>query len=94
MVRSVHDITEEQLIVDNIFEMDTVEGKKGGELLLTIITRRQHFMFGLSMSSKHQSSVLKELDELERVIGTEKFKEVLGRGITDNGCEFLNFNGL
>lgn len=92
--RSVHDITEEQLIVDNIFEMDTVEGKKGGDLLLTIITRRQHFMFGLPMSSKHQSSVLKELDELERVIGTEKFKEILGRGITDNGCEFLNFNGL
>ena len=92
--RSVHDITEAQLKDDNIFEMDTVEGKKGGDLLLTIITRKQHFMFGLPMQSKHQTSVINELNELEKLLGPEKFKEILGRGITDNGCEFLNFNGL
>lgn len=92
--RSVHDITEEQLKLEKTFEMDTVEGIKGGKLLLTIITRKQHFMFGLPILSKHQNNIENELNELELRMGTEKFQELFGIGITDNGSEFLDFNSL
>jgi len=92
--RSVHDLTEEENKADNLFEMDTVEGVKGGKLFLTMITMKQHFMLGLPINNKKQDDVIYEIDKLESTLGAEKFNSVFGIGKTDNGCEFLDYNGI
>lgn len=92
--RSVHDMTEEEKLSKNIVEMDTVEGKKGGNLLLTMIFKEQKFMLGLPMVSKHMANVVAEMDKIEEKLGTEKFKELFRSVVTDNGTEFLDYNGL
>lgn len=92
--RSVHDITQEDKEKINICEMDTVEGIKGGKLLFTLITSREHFMFGLPISSKTQEQIVKNLDNLEEVLGYNNYEKILSIIKIDNGVEFLDYEGI
>lgn len=92
--RSVHDITEHERENNNICEMDTVEGIKGGKLLFTLITSREHFMFGLPISSKTQENIVRGLDNLEEVLGNNNYDKILSMIKTDNGVEFLDYAGI
>ena len=68
--------------------MDTVEGIKGGKVLLTMIFRNVNFMIARLLPSKTSEAVKKELDNIEKIIGTELFKRVFKCILTDNGGEF------
>ena len=72
----------------NVVEMDTVEGIKGGKVLLTMIFRNFNFMIARLLPDKTSNSVKKEFDNLEKIIGTNLFKLAFKCILTDNGGEF------
>jgi len=77
------------------WEMDCVEGKKGGNsatlLVLTERSTRQEII--RKMPDKTQESVKKEIDKLERKYG-KKFSKHFKTFTVDNGPEFLNSTKL
>lgn len=74
----------------NIVEMDTVEGKKGGKALLTIYFRNYKFMLAFLIPAQTQKAVLEVFNNLEKELGTRRFKKFFPLILTDNGSEFLN----
>ncbi|MBQ3415832.1 MAG: IS30 family transposase [Clostridia bacterium] len=93
--RSYGDLSEEEKTqkLDGFAEMDTVEGIKGSKLLMTLINKKTSFLFGIPISNKKQENIIKELDKLE-ITMKDKFKLILEKIITDNGCEFLDYEGI
>lgn len=93
--RSFNDLTEEEQIgrKERIGQMDTVIGTPGGKLLLTLLNKETSFLFGIPVDNKKQETIIKEIDKLEIEIA-DKFKLILEKIITDNGSEFLNYEGL
>lgn len=74
----------------NICEMDTVEGKKGGKVFLTLLIKDTKFMFIRLLNKKNIASVNKEIDKLKSVLGIKLFSKVFRIVLTDNGIEFLD----
>lgn len=93
--RSYGDLTEEekQGKLDGYGQMDTVIGVPGGKLLLTLLNKKTSFLFGIPVKDKKQETIIKEIDKLEITIA-DKFKLILERILTDNGGEFLNYEGI
>ncbi len=93
--RSFNDLTEEEQTgrKEKIGQMDTVIGTPGGKLLLTLLNKETSFLFGIPVENKKQETIIKEIDKLEIAIA-DKFKLILEKIITDNGSEFLNYEGL
>lgn len=76
------------------WEMDTVVGKQGSKTVLLVLSERmtrQELIF--KIKSKSQSEVVRIINKLERKYGKE-FKDKFRSITTDNGCEFLNFEGI
>ncbi len=93
--RSYHDLTEEEQTKRKAGygQMDTVIGVPGGKLLLTLVNKQTSFLFGLPVADKKQETIIKELDKLEITI-EDKFKLILEKIVTDNGPEFLSYEGI
>ncbi len=80
-----------------IVEMDTVEGIKGGRVLLTLLFRNSRLMLAFIMYEKTQKEVLRIFNMLEYEFGNELFEKTFPIILTDNGSEFgdplsLEFN--
>lgn len=80
-----------------IVEMDTVEGIKGGRVLLTLLFRISKTMLAFIMYEKTQKEVLRIFNMLEYELGNELFEKTFPIILTDNGTEFgdplsLEFN--
>ena len=80
-----------------IVEMDTVEGKKGGKVLLTFLFRSSRLMLAFILNNKTQFEVLKVFNYLESILGNDLFEKTFPIILTDNGTEFsaplaLEFN--
>ena len=80
-----------------IVEMDTVEGIKGGRVLLTLLFRTSKTMLAFIMYEKTQKEVLRIFNMLEYELGNELFEKTFPIILTDNGIEFgdplsLEFN--
>ena len=75
---------------NNIIEMDTVEGRKGGKVLLTLHFRSTKCLLSFLLPAKTQESVLAVFNWLERSLGSRKFKKTFQVILTDNGSEFIN----
>lgn len=84
----------EKYLLDNpdisIVEMDTVEGKKGGKVLLTMLFRNSKLMIAFLLQDKTRNSVLKVFNWLEGILGNELFTKTFPVILTDNGIEFSN----
>lgn len=84
----------EKYLLDNpdtsVVEMDTVEGKKGGKVLLTILFRNSKLMLAFLLADKTSNSVLKVFDWLEGILGNVIFEKTFPVILTDNGSEFSN----
>jgi len=74
----------------SVVEMDTVEGVKGGKVLLTMLFRNSRLMIAFLLPDKTQKSVLKVFQYLEDELGTLLFRMTFPVILTDNGSEFLN----
>lgn len=73
-----------------IVEMDTVEGTKGGKVLLTLLFRASKLMLAFILFEKTQKEVLRVFNMLEHELGNELFEKTFPIILTDNGTEFSN----
>jgi len=74
----------------SVVEMDTVEGRKGGKVLLTLLIRSCRLQLAFLMDGKSQACVKKCFDYLRSALGHMLFPAVFAVILTDNGSEFLN----
>ena len=72
----------------NVVEMDTVEGIKGGKVLLTMMFRNCSLMLMFLLESKTQSEVKRVFDTLTAAIGHDTFSKMFQVILTDGGSEF------
>ena len=73
-----------------IVEMDSVEGIKGGKVLLTIHFVNSSFMLAYIRDHNDAQSVIDIFNNIQKILGIEKFKELFVLILTDNGSEFSN----
>ena len=71
-------------------EMDTVEGSKGGPVLLTMLFRNCNFMLVFLLARNTQADVCETFEAMELVLGTETMRDLFEVILTDNGPEFKN----
>ena len=76
--------------ISNIVEMDTVEGKKGESVLLTLLWRCSNFMIAIKLDQKDSDSVSAFFAYLKGYLGYETFHYLFPIILTDNGSEFSN----
>ena len=92
--RSIEDLSEEELERPlGVAEMDTVEGIKGGAVLLTLMIPKYSLMLAFKMKSKTQAEVSLKLNILEFKLG-RYFQVLFEKIIPDNGSEFLDYDAL
>lgn len=73
-----------------VVEMDSVEGKKGGKVLLTLHFVNCSFMLAFIREHNDAQSVIDIFNDLQKILGIDKFKELFVLILTDNGSEFSN----
>ena len=77
------------------WEMDTVVGKpKSKTTLLVLSERKTRYEIIYKMKGKTQKEVIKALNKLERKLGTREFRKTFKSITCDNGCEFLDMEGI
>jgi Transposase and inactivated derivatives, IS30 family len=74
----------------NVWQMDTVIGKKGSEekCLLTLLYTRTNLQLYFLLDSKTSENVVKVFDKIKDFLGPDLFKETFTVIKTDNGTEF------
>ena len=73
-----------------IVEMDSVIGKTGGKVLLTLHFVNCSFMLAFIRKYNDAQSVIDIFNYLQNILGINKFKELFILILTDNGSEFSN----
>lgn len=73
-----------------VVQMDSVEGRKGGKVLLTIHFVETSFMLAFIRNHNDAQSVIDIFNFLQKVLEIDKFKELFVIILTDNGSEFSN----
>ena len=73
-----------------VTQMDTVEGKKGEKVLLTIHFVKAEFMLAFLRDYNDSKSVTDIFNDIDRLIGRDHFCEIFQVIVTDNGSEFSN----
>lgn len=71
-----------------VVEMDTVEGRKGGKVLLTMLFRSCSLMLIFLLDKKKQANVLAVFDDLAQRLGLDLFRKLFPVILTDGGGEF------
>ncbi len=74
----------------SIVQMDTVEGRKGGKVILTIHFVQTSFMLAFIRNHNDSQSVIDIFNNIFMSFGIDKFKELFPVILTDNGSEFSN----
>lgn len=73
-----------------VVEMDTVEGRKGGKVFLTICFQNCNFMLAFIRDSNTARSVTEIFNRLYDLLGHQKFTELFPVILTDRGSEFTD----
>lgn len=73
-----------------LVELDSVEGKRGSKVLLTIHFVKAEFMLAFLREHNDSKSVIDIFDFLYSVLKPELFKDIFKVCLTDNGSEFSN----
>ena len=71
-----------------VVEIDTVEGKKGSAVLLTIYFKQQNLQLAYYRDANDSRSVTRIFHDLYDALGTELFKKLFPIVVADNGSEF------
>ena len=77
-----------------VTEMDTVEGKKGGKVILTIHFVKAELMLAFLRDFNDSRSVIEIFDKLYIELRCDIFMSLMPLIITDNGSEFSNPRAL
>lgn len=78
----------------SIVQMDTVEGKRGGKVLLTLHFIDSSFMLMLLRDANTSKSVTEWFEWIYNAIDKKDFKTLFPVILTDNGSEFSNPNRI
>jgi len=78
----------------SVTEMDSVEGKKGGKVLLTIHFVKAEFMLAFIRNSNDSQSVIDVFDQLYLELRPDIFMTLMPILLGDNGSEFSNPSAL
>lgn len=73
-----------------LVELDSVEGRKGGKVLLTIHFVESQFMLAFLRETNNSRSVIDIFDNLYWELGADIFMELFQLCLADNGSEFSN----
>ena len=73
-----------------VVEMDSVEGRKGGKVLLTIYFRNSSLMLAFIRDNNTAKSVAEVFEWLYEQLGHETFTSLFQVILTDRGSEFTN----
>lgn len=78
------------------WELDTVKGgaDKGTECLFTMTERKSRNEIARKMPDAKENSTVKTLDEIERRIGSENFRQIFKTMTCDGGSEFMDIEGI
>ena len=77
-----------------VVEMDSVEGVKGGKVLLTIHFRETQFMIAFLRDANTSKSVIDIFENLYFEFDPDIFKRLFPVILTDNGSEFSNSSAI
>jgi len=72
------------------FEMDTVEGIKGGKVLLTLYHPQTCLLLAFLRDHNDSASVTKHMNALQSTLGTTTYCSLFSVLLADNGSEFSN----
>lgn len=72
----------------SLVEIDTVEGRKGGKVLLTMVLTSFDIFLAFLRDQNDAASVIKSFDHLKEVLGLELYCQLFALVLTDNGSEF------
>jgi IS30 family transposase len=78
----------------NVVEMDSVIGRIGGKVLLTMMFKSCDFMIAFIRDRNTSQSVIDCFNWMFKEFGTSSFKAMFRIILTDNGSEFSNPNAL
>lgn len=78
----------------HVWEMDTVIGRQGGKVLLTLLSRKTKLMLLFLLESKTAHEVWATFDYLEERCGAGIFCKTFQVILTDNGGEFMDATAL
>ena len=73
-----------------VTELDSVEGKKGGKVLLTIHFRKAELMLAFIRDHNDSASVIDVFEKLYKDLGQKTFRNIFRVCLADNGSEFSN----
>ena len=73
-----------------VVQVDTVEGKKGGPVLLTLHFTVSNLMLAFARARNDSASVAEAFDWIEQAVGPSLFRRLFPVILTDNGSEFSN----
>lgn len=73
-----------------IVQLDSVEGKKGGKVLLTIHFVKSEMMLAFLRDHNDSLSVIRIFNFLYDLLGIDDFKSIFRLCLADNGSEFSN----
>ena len=73
-----------------VCEMDTVEGKRGGKVILTIFFRNCGLQLGFLRDRNTSASVTEVFQKLRTVLTGDEFGSLFPVILTDRGSEFSN----
>lgn len=73
-----------------VVEMDSVEGRKGGKVLLTICFTNCGLMLAFLREANTARSVTDVFNKIDELLGRERFTDLFPIILTDRGSEFTN----
>lgn len=73
-----------------VVQMDSVIGRKGGKVLLTLHFVKAEFMLAFLRDANDSQSVIDVFDKLNEIFGIDIFKKLFPVCLGDNGSEFSN----
>ena len=73
-----------------IVQLDSVEGKRGGKVLLTIHFVKAEMMLAFIRERNNSKSVIEIFNQLDLCLGRKNFMKMFKICLTDNGSEFSN----
>lgn len=78
----------------SVVEMDSVIGRIGGKVLLTLMFKSCDFMLAFLRDQNNSKSVIEVFDSLYHLLGVDLFCRLFPVLLTDNGSEFSNPRAL
>ena len=74
--------------MDEVVEMDTIEGSHHASFIMTLLFRRCNFMLAFKIQDQSSQSIIDVFDEIKTYLGNETFKQYFSVILTDRGKEF------